>query len=269
MGSPCETPPAVGTGSDPGARPLPREPPAGEQCVLARALSDATRGLGYPSLAPSPTTPYSPLCLGSRVSKCLNREVPLDLCSFLSSRWMARAPGGGLGPQGAGRTPVDGASWPALSSALAPAPRACPPSSAFWGEEQALGGLTALGGSPRVPVATQPGGTCGREPRLPIKEPGTTPASAAAQRSPGSSAGRLRAPRCCQARGRPSQQPPALPGPAPLPARSPGSPSAVPRDLSYTGPGGCGHVPASPSKRSPLSAKPGRAGGRDETPAGD
>lgn len=240
---------------------------------MARALSDATRGLGYPSLAPSPTTPYSPLCLGSRVSKCLNGEVPLDLCSFLSSRWMARAPGGGLGPQGAGRTPVDGASWPALSSALAPAPRACPPSSAVWGEEQALGGLTALSSPGRV--SPSPHGHAARR----DLRPGAQAAHQGARNH-----SRL----CCcsreaqgaapagsvpQGAARPEDDPPsgpaALPGPAPLPARSPGSPSAVPRDLSYTGPGGCGHVPASPSKRSPLSAKPGRAGGRNEAPAGD
>lgn len=263
----------MGTGSDPGARPLPLEPPAGEQCVLARALSDATRGLRYPSLAPFPTTPYSPLCLGSRVSKCLNREVPLDLCSFLSSRWMASAPGGGLGPQSAGRTPVDGASWPALSSALAPAPRACPPSSAFWGEEQALGGLTALSSPGRV--SPSPRGHAARR----DLRPGALAAHQGARNH-----SRL----CCcsekpREQRRPAPRPEVLPGqrttlpaapqpsPAlpPLPARNPGSPSAVPRDLSYTGPGGCGHVPASPSKRSPLSAKPGRAGGRDEAPAGD
>lgn len=226
-----------------------------------------------PFSGPFPHHPYSPLCLGSRVSKCLNGEVPLDLCSFLSSRWMARAPGGGLGPQGAGRTPVDGASWPALSSALAPAPRACPPSSAVWGEEQALGGLTALSSPGRV--SPSPHGHAARR----DLRPGAQAAHQGARNH-----SRL----CCcsreaqgaapagsvpQGAARPEDDPPsgpaALPGPAPLPARSPGSPSAVPRDLSYTGPGGCGHVPASPSKRSPLSAKPGRAGGRNEAPAGD
>lgn len=192
--------------------------------------------------------------------------------SSLVDGWQV-PPGGGLGPQGAGRTPVDGASWPALSSALAPAPRACPPSSAFWGEEQALGGLTALSSPGRV--SPSPRGHAARR----DLRPGAQAAHQGARNH-----SRL----CCcsekpREQRRPAPRPEVLPGqrttlpaapqpsPAlpPLPARNPGSPSAVPRDLSYTGPGGCGHVPASPSKRSPLSAKPGRAGGRDEAPAGD
>lgn len=178
------------------------------------------------------------------------------------------------GARTAGRRPDTGG-WGQLACPILcsrPGPRACPPSSAFWGEEQALGGLTALSSPGRV--SPSPRGHAARRDLW----PGAQAAQGARNHS------RL----CCCSReaqgaapagsvprgaARPEDDPPsspaALPGPAPLPARSPGSPSAVPRDLSYTGPGGCGHVPASPSKRSPLSAKPGRAGGRDEAPAGE
>lgn len=231
-----------------------------------------------------PTTPPSPLCVGSRASKCLNREIPLDFCSFLSSRWQEPLGWGGvLGPQRVGRRPADRASWPALILCFLPTcppepcSPPCPPRSAFWGEEQALVSLTALSSPGRVspcgsPMATQPGQTCGWEPRLPrLRSLAPVPPLLLLQRTPGTNTGQAPIPKVLPSPRGPSSQKPRSPSP-PLPSFPPASlaaPLLFPRDLSYTGPGGCGHVPASPSKRSPFSAKPGRAGGQDEGPAGD
>lgn len=278
---PSWDPPAVGTGSALATRRLPREPPAGGQCAWACARSDATRGLGCPSLAPSP------LCLGSRASKCLNRELPLDFCSFLSSRWQEPLGWGGvLGPQPVGRRPVDRASWPALILCFLPTcppepcSPPCPPRSAFWGEEQALVSLTALSSPGRVspfgsPMATQPGQTCGWEPRLPrLRSLEPVPPLLLLQRTPGTNTRPGSAPRGAAKPQRPLL--PEAPGPALpplfalLPARVPGSPSAVPQGPLIHWPRRLRTCPCLPLQEvPPFSAKPGRASGQHEDPAGD
>ena len=162
-------------------------------------------------------------------------------------------------------------------SSLAPTPRALLPTmpthtSAFRGEEREDISTLSIGG--RVPS----GSDFLLSPASTRRLPHYTSARLSIRGAPDHS--RLR---CCfrdpqrppRAGLRPQRRGRAPEGPLPQalhpPSLSPRRPpSADPGDLSYTGPGGCGLVPASHSKRSPRSpAKPraGRAGGGSVAPA--
>lgn len=161
--------------------------------MWALALSDATRGLGCPPLAPSPTVPPSPQCVGSRVEFLNVYTENYPLTYVPSSPADGRCPwAGGLGPQGVGRRPVDRASWPALILCSPPAaPTACPPPCPPSGPrspEQPRQGVPGWVPSLK-PRATQPGQTCRWQRGLPIQGPQTGPAPLLLQRTPGTDTG--------------------------------------------------------------------------------